>query len=158
MSIRRKPIMNTRRIYVAVIMLAGLLTSVGITRAVEHFSQRSLRGTYGFSGSGTLAGGTVQAAVVGLNSFDGSGGCQITARFNVGGMVTSLTTATCSYTVNPNGTGFIRATFTQPPFGPFRSDFVLVDNKKEIDFVLSDEFGGGTVASGVAKRQSGEPD
>jgi hypothetical protein len=151
--------MKTRKVYVILLMLAGMLASVSTSQAVSSFSLRSLRGTYGFSGSGTLAGGTVQAAIVGVNSFDGAGGCRIRARLNAGGAVTSLTSATCSYTVNSNGTGLITVTFNEPPFGPFRSDFVLVDARKEIRFVLSDGFGGGTVASGVAKRQqSGEDD
>lgn len=151
--------MNTRKIYVAVVVLAALLACVGTSHASGRFTLRSLRGVYGFSGSGTLFGGTVQAAVVGLNSFDGAGGCRITARLNAGGMVTSLTSATCSYTVNPDGTGSTTVTFNEPPFGPFRSDFVIVDQAKELRFVLSDLFGGGTVASGVAKRQRpGETD
>ena len=136
------------------LMLAGVLAAVPTSQAVANYSLKSLKGSYGFSGSGTLAGGTVQVAVVGVNSFDGAGGCEITARFNVAGAVTSLTTATCSYTVNSNGTGAITATFNEPPFGgPFRSDFVIADSKKEIRFVLSDGFGGGTVANGVAHRQ-----
>jgi hypothetical protein len=95
----------------------------------------------------------VQAAVVGLNSFDGAGGCRITARLNQGGVVNPLTTATCSYTVNPDGTGTIDVTFNELPV-PFRSDFVIVDQAKELLFVLSDEFSHSTVASGVAKRQT----
>jgi hypothetical protein len=158
MNTRRTSIMNTRTIYVAVIMLAGLLASVGTSQAIERFSLRSLRGIYGFSGSGTLSGGTVQAAVVGLNSFDGAGGCRITARLNQGGVVSSLTSATCSYTVNPDGTGFTHVTFVELPV-PFTSDFVIVDQAKELHFVLSDEFSHTTVASGVAKRQrSGDTD
>ncbi len=153
MNTRRTSIMNTRTIYAALIMLAGLLASVGTTQAVERFTQRSLRGIYGFSGSGTLEGGTVQAAVVGLNSFDGAMGCRITARLNRGGVVLSLTSAICSYTVNPDGTGFINVTFNELPL-PFRSDFVIVDQAKELQFVLSDEFFHSTVASGVAKRQT----
>jgi hypothetical protein len=151
--------MKTRKVYVTLLMLAGMLASVSTSQAVSSFSLRSLRGTYGFSGSGTLAGGMVQAAVVGVNSFDGAGGCRITARLNAGGMVHSLTSATCSYTVNPNGTGTTTVTFHEPPFvGPFISDFVIVDAKKELRFVLSDP-SGGTVASGVAKRQAaGEND
>jgi hypothetical protein len=152
MNTRRTSIMNTRRIYVAVIMLGGLLGLVGTSQAVERFTNRSLRGIYGFSGSGTLSDGTVQAAVVGLNSFDGAGGCRITARLNNGGTVVSLTSATCSYTVNPDGTGFTDVTFTGLP--PFKSDFVIVDQAKEIHFVLSDPITQTTVASGVAKRQS----
>lgn len=145
--------MNIRTIYVAVIMLAGLLGSFGTSQAVERFTNRSLRGIYGFSGSGTLADGTEQAAVVGLNSFDGAGGCRITAQLNRGGMVSPLTSATCSYTVNPDGTGLTEVTFTELPI-PFKSHFVIVDQAKEIHFVLSDPLTQTTVASGVAKRQA----
>lgn len=146
--------MNTRKIYVAAVVLAALLASVGPSHASGNFRLRSLRGVYGFSGSGTLFGGAVQAAIVGLNSFDGAGGCDITARLNAGGTVFSLTTAKCTYTVNPNGTGLITATFNEPGFtGPFLSDFVIVDQAKELQFVLSD-VSQTTVASGVAKRQS----
>jgi hypothetical protein len=49
----------------------------------------------------------VQAAVVGLNSFNGAGNCYITARLNAGLSVQSFTTSECSYTVNSNGTGSI---------------------------------------------------
>ena len=150
--------MNTRRIFMALIMLAGLLASVGTSQAVGNFTQRSIKGIYGLSGSGTLEDGTVQAAIVGLNSFDGAGGCRITARLNRKGVVSQLTSATCSYTVNPDGTGTIDVTFTELPI-PFKSDFVIVDQAKELQFVLSDEFFHSTVASGVAKRQtSGERD
>ncbi len=59
----------------------------------------------------------------------------------------------CSYTVNPDGTGAVNVTFVGP-VGPFIVDFVIVDAKKEILIIVSDRLGGGgTVASGVAKRQ-----
>jgi len=41
---------------------------------------RAVRCEYPFSGSGTLASGTVQAGIVGLNSFDGAGGCDVMVR------------------------------------------------------------------------------
>jgi hypothetical protein len=138
----------------AVIALAVSLTYVGTSEATGRYSRKSLKGTYGFSGSGTLGFGTVQTAVAGLNSFDGDGRCDIKARLNAGGAMTSLTTARCSYTVNGDGTGYLIVTFNEPPFGPFRSDFVIVQGTNEVHFVLSDMFGGGTVASGVAKRQT----
>jgi hypothetical protein len=47
-------------------------------------------------------------------------------------------------------------TFDNPLFaGPFHSDFVVVDDGEEIPFMLSDGTGG-TVATGVAKRQTSE--
>jgi len=90
---------------------------------------------------------------VGLITFDGVGECVPSAQLNVGGTVTPLTSLQCSYTVNPDGTGAVNVTFVGP-VGPFIVDFVIVDAKKEILIIVSDRFGGGgTVASGVAKRQ-----
>lgn len=148
--------MKTRRICVAAVI--AVVAYAGTSQAGGGFSLRSLKGTYGVSGSGTLAGGAVQAAVVGLNSFDGAGGCGISARLNAGGTVYTLTSAECSYRVNRDGTGSLDVTFNEPPFtGPFLSDFVIVDEANELHFVLSDP-SGGTVASGVSKRQSHRDD
>jgi hypothetical protein len=146
--------MKMRKTYAAAAAIAAVVGYVGTTEAAAVYSKRSLRGVYGFSGSGTLAGGTVQAAVVGLNSFDGKGGCDITARLNAGGAeVVPLTTAECSYTVNPQGSGALTVTFNEPPFGPFTSDFVFVHGADELHFVLSNPalF---AVANGVSKRQA----
>jgi hypothetical protein len=135
-------------------ILGAVLAYAGTSQADQQFTLRSLRGTFGFSGSGTFGG--APAAVVGLTSFDGAGGCAISARLNAGGVVTSLTSTTCSYTVNSDGTGSQNVRFAE--FGPaalFTSDFVIVDAKKELPFILSDGFGGGTVASGASKRQAG---
>jgi hypothetical protein len=135
------------------ILLVASLVGVATTGASGRFSVRSLRGTYVFSGSGTLMGGTVQAATVGLNSFDGAGGCGIKARINAGGTVLSVTAATCVYTVNADGTGTIRLRFNDPSLPvPFVSNIAIVD-EKEVHFMLQDELGG-TVASGIAKKQS----
>ena len=149
--------MNTKTITAGTLVLVvALLAYVGTSQAANGFSNRSLKGTYGLSGSGTLAGGAVQAAIVGLNSFDRAGGCRITARINALATVTPVRSTSCSYTVNPDGTGFISVSFDNPMFaGPFRSDIVIVDNAQEIDFMLSDD-SGGTVAVGVAKRQTSD--
>jgi len=142
--------MSNRRIYMGVIILAAVLAYGGASQADEPFTLRSLRGTFGFSGSGTLGGAS--AAVVGLTRFDGVGGCVSTAVLNAAGTVSPLTSTECSYTVNSDGTGSQNLTFG--PFGPFTSSFVIVDAKKEVHFILSDGFGGGTVASGVSRRQA----
>jgi hypothetical protein len=148
--------MKMRSVYFAAFVVVALLAYAGTTQAAGGFSVRTLKGTYGISGSGTLLGGTVQATVVGVNSFDRAGGCAITARINAFLVVTPVSSTSCAYAVNPDGTGILRVTFDTPPFtGPFRSDFVIVDNAKEIDFMLSDA-SGGTVASGVSKRQTSD--
>lgn len=152
--------MSKRRIYMGVIILAAVLVYGGTSQADEQFTLRSRRGTFGFSGSGTLGG--APAAVVGLTSFDGVGGCETTALLNLAGTVIPLTATgdACSYDVNPDGTGSHSITFpnTFVPSGPpsvtFTGHFVIVDKETHF-FILSDEFGGGTVAIGVDKRQAG---
>ena len=146
--------MRTRRFSVAAIVLGVLLASVGTSQAEERFTRRSLNGTYGFSGAGTLGG--LPAAVVGLNRFDGRGNCQISARLNSAfptllGVV-ALASLTCTYTVNLDGTGVLDVTFL---IGAFRSDFVIVND--ELHFVLSDPFmPGNVIASGVSKLRNGQ--
>ena len=150
--------MSSRRTWVSVLIVGLTLVGVATSEAGGRFSRRSLRGTYGFSGAGTLAAGTVQAGLVGLNSFDGAGGCDIRVRLNAGGTVVPLNTAECSYTVNSDGTGQIHVRFDHPVFaGPFISDFVIVDDAKEVPFSVSD-VSATTVATGTAKKQSNEKD
>jgi hypothetical protein len=146
--------MKIGRLHVGAAAITAAVLLAGASHAAGGYSKRSLRGSYGFSGSGTLAAGTIQAAVAGLNLFDGAGGCEVRARLNAGGQVVPLTTASCSYEVNRDGTGTLDVTFNEPPFaGPFHSDFVIVDGTNQIQFVLSDP-SGGTVASGVTTKQS----
>src|SRR5687767_4522266 len=123
-----------KKVAIGLTIGAAFLAYVGTTQAGGRFSDRTIRGVYGFSGAGTLAGGAIQAAVAGLNSFDGDGGCGVRARLNAGGAVHSVSSTSCSYSVNPDGTGSARITLTGTPFPlpEFRSDFVIVDNADEI--------------------------
>jgi hypothetical protein len=142
-----------RKPFVVPMMVAAVVFLANSTaRADGKFSLKSIRGTYGFSASGTLRG--FPAAAVGLNSFDGKGGCAISVQLNslaVGGLI-HMDTIACTYTVNADGTGVINSTF---PIGMFRSDIVII-NDDEVDFVLSNSIPGDVVASGVAKRQRGK--
>ena len=142
--------MSARRIIAASVVLTVILASVGSTSASnKNFSERSLRGAWPFSASGTVGG--AQAAAVGIITFDGAGACTTVARLNVGGAVSSLTSTTCSYTVNADGTGAITSTFPGLP-QTFLTDLVIVERKEEFLFIISDS-AGATVASGVSKRQ-----
>ena len=142
-----------RTILVAAIVVVSVLTYVRGGDASGGFSVRTLRGTYGFSGDGTLGGGTIPAAVAGLNFFDRAGGCAIRARLNAGGAVHPLNSTSCTYSVNPDGTGSLDVAF-EPPFAvPFHSDFVIVDGGRELRFILSDALGQ-TVAQGSSIHQS----
>jgi hypothetical protein len=143
--------MRIRSFSVAGIVVAALLVCVPAIRAAA-FGNNSLNGAYGFSGSGTLIYGAVPANVEGLAVYDGAGHCTVKARLNAIGFVVSLTSSTCTYTVNPDGTGTQTTTFNEEPHGPFLSDFVIVDNTDEIRFILSDATFS-TNASGVSKKQ-----
>jgi hypothetical protein len=150
--------MTMRRISIAAAVVIAALTYAGASGASSGFSVRSLKGVYGFSGAGTLGAGTIQTAVVGLQRFDGAGGCRITARLNAGGTVHSLRSTRCTYTVTPDGRGVATVTFDHPVFaGPFISDFALVDGGDEALFAISDP-SQTTVASGAAKRQASSED
>jgi hypothetical protein len=140
--------MIAKKHYVAAIVVAALVACGATSHADQTFTEKSLKGTWGFSTAGTLlTPAPVPAAAVGLLIFDGSGGCSSEAKLNAGGAVLVLTADTCSYTVNANGTGTQLSTF--PGLGGFTTDFVILDGAKEFHFIIS----GGAVASGVAKKQ-----
>jgi hypothetical protein len=156
--------MTRTRFALAVAAIAvGTLVYAASGHASGRFSDRTIRGVYGFSGAGTLAGGTIQAAIAGLNAFDGAGGCAIRARLNIAGGMHDVNSVSCTYQVHGDGTGSLEVTLdaappTPLPLPPFHSDFVIVDNAKAIHAVLSDA-AGLTVATSVSVRQhSGERD
>lgn len=154
--------MRIRSLAAGAVLVLMSITSASTSNANGGFSTRTLRGVYGFSGSGSLGGGTIPAAVVGLNWFDRAGGCRISGRLNTGtqidplGKVQILESQSCTYKVNADGTGSLDVTFG-PPFEVvlFHSDFVIVDDARQLQFVLSDQFGA-TIASGVSTKQAGE--
>lgn len=178
--------MSNRKFWLVVAVLAAMLAYGGAGQTGEQYSVRSLKGAYGFSGSGTLVvaipdetpqdGGIVvsgQAATVGVTTFDGMGGCVATARLTAPALAAALSVphapfplnaTVCSYKVNSDGTGTQTLTF---PIGDLNgdgkvevldiaSDFVIVQGNKEVHFMLSDA--NGTVASGVSKKQAGGDD
>lgn len=132
----------------------AMTTWSGPLHAAEEFSVASLNGSYGFSGSGTLGFGRYAASVVGTTEYNGEGGCNVKARLNITGVLIPLTTATCSYTVNPDGTGTLSVVLNEGL--SFISSFVILGNGEEQHFVLTDPFNS-TVANGTAKKQSSAP-
>lgn len=146
--------MSNRKIWMGVMVLAAMLAYSVVSLAGEQYTARSLKGAYGFSGSGTLL--SLPAAVVGLTTFDGGGGCVTTARLNLAATFAPLSSLTCSYIVNSDGTGSQTLTAEVPGVGSsvFVSEFVIVDGNNEVHFMLRDESGLGAVAGGVSKRQA----
>jgi hypothetical protein len=122
----------------------------------EAFDNASIKGVWGFAGGpGFLVPPAVPKAVptagAGIVEFDGAGGCSLTVIINVNGTsVGPLTSATCTYSVNPNGMGSSVAQFSEGPIqDPVPVAFVIVDNKKELQFIQTAVI----VGSFVARRQ-----
>jgi len=124
-------------------------------RGKLHYSMRSIQGSWGFSGGGTiyppLAPEPTQFSNVGTTYFDGKGECSVSVTVNTAGNLAGPATSnTCTYTVNPDGTGSGIATFTDPSAPPSSSIlFVIVDNGRELRVIFTDPVVGGF----VAKRQ-----
>jgi hypothetical protein len=111
------------------------------------FSLRSLKGYYGFNSSFSLfvAAGPNQPVVpalpfasMGRIFFDGEGGCRVSSIGNVNGQSTPSTSSSCSYSVNPDGTGTSVAVFPGTPIAdPIPIAFVITDGGDEFRAVLT---------------------
>lgn len=116
------------------------------------FTDRSLKGVWGFSGLGTIVPpatpAPIPAAAVGIMRFDGDGFCAISDTVNIGGGSASRETFSCEYAVNPDGSGTITAEFPGDP-GPVPLSFVLVRGAKAFHWIRTDL----GVARGTAERQ-----
>lgn len=120
------------------------------------FTEQSIKGAWGFSGNfGMIVSpdnpDPVPSAAVGRVLFDGKGGCSVTTTVNVNGTIVGpMSSDTCTYSVNPDGTGTSVAEFPGDPFNePASVSFVIVDRKKEIRFMNTTS----VVAGFIAKRQ-----
>jgi hypothetical protein len=110
-----------------------------------------MRGTWGFSASGTIVPPALSAATpavaVGLMTFQPDGTCVIQDTINVGGASQSRTSETCTYVMS-SGRGTVTTTFPGDPVVVPLS-FVLVDHDREMRFIRTDL----GVAQGVGKLQ-----
>jgi hypothetical protein len=113
----------------------------------QVFSNRSLKGSFGFNSSYGLlvASGPNQPVVpplpftgMGRITFDGQGGCLVSSIGNVNGQAVPSTSTSCSYSVNPDGTGTSEAVFPGTPIAdPIPIAFVITDGAKEFRAVLT---------------------
>lgn len=134
----------------AVILSGSLVPQLSIVRSAlaqeeRKFTDRSLRGAYGLIANGFSDGATTPGVRAGIFTFDGKGGCSIVSVVNAGtaGSVSQNST-TCTYTVNPDGTGTLTADI------PYNAFFVITNHGRELQVIRTEA---GIVASGVAKRQ-----
>lgn len=109
-------------------------------------STASLRGTFGFTATGTFAG--LPVARAGLETFDGKGHASGTATTSVNGTISDHSTFTTTYTVNHNCTGTFQE--TDSAIGTSDDEFVIVDGGREIQAVNVDP---GGVIIAVWKKQ-----
>jgi len=109
-----------------------------------------MRGTWGFSASGTIVPppplAPTPAAAVGVITFEPTGECRIDDTINIGGTIALRTSDSCSYVLQ-SGRGTIVAIFGDGSIVPL--SFVLVDHERELRFIRTDL----GVAEGVAKLQ-----
>jgi len=131
--------------------------------ADEGFANRDFKGDYAFHLAGvltTLATPVVTAydAAVGRFTADGAGNITQGARSVNANGKNFTETFTCTYNINPDGTGSANCDFSN--FGPATLDIVLLDDDNEFYFNVTDmtKTSGKPVLQGVGKRQSTGPD
>jgi len=104
------------------------------------FSERSIKGYWGFN---TEVGYIMPpitplptlTAGIGRIYFDGDGGCSVSNVANIAGERQSFSSSTCSYSVEPDGTGTAEAVFPDSPIkDPLPVAFIIVDRGREIRF------------------------
>lgn len=121
-----------------------------------RFNNRTIQGTWGFSsGVGFIGspntGMSSLIVAAGVVTFDGKGNCEVTPTANIDGTLFGpVKSDSCTYSVEPNGTGSSIAFFSEPG-APESSavSFVIVDHGKEIRFINTDAL----IGSFIAKRQ-----
>jgi hypothetical protein len=134
------------------LLVLGALSTVVAAQAHDGFTRRTIAGTWVFSADGTIVTAGTPLTLVGLSTFKENGECALALTINVGGPSWPSTSATCMFTVQPDGMGALEATFVPSgpvTFPPLPLSFVIVD-RTEMRAIRTD----GVVASGVFRRQA----
>jgi hypothetical protein len=122
-------------------------------RCPRDCSERSLKGCFGTTITGTLVGGPLAGPVAGiaLQRFDGEGGFTQVDTVSINGTLVTPPTgrsATGTYTVNPDCTGSATINFTDQP--PLHLNFVLDDHGRELRAVVTDR---GLTTTSIGRKQ-----
>lgn len=126
-----------KKMFLFTLLLATcLLFAGGKANADKVFSEKSVRGSYGFSFQGEII-GVGPVAAIGVLESDGNGNIDPASRtINING-VPIQQTFTCTYFVYPEGTGSAVCPLDDPPPGApavETFDFVLVNKAKGFQF------------------------
>ena len=129
---------------IAMVLGVSILAGLGTSSAGTEFTSYSLRGTYRVTFSGfSVTSGRLESGI-GIFVADGLGHITGTEVFNRG---TGTATAVCNvtvagtYSINPNGTGTLQATFTSPTpgcSGEFKSALMLYDGSDLVRSISTD--------------------
>jgi len=148
--------MQHRILCTTALMLAFVCLLMPVVEAAPAFGVKDVEGptAFAFDGFATvLVGGTptqVPAAAVGRFVADGAGHLNDGARTLVVGGTTFRETFTCTYTVEPNGTGKAECDVVGGPNAKESFDFVIVEKKTEAFFTATTP---GVTIRGATKRQ-----
>ena len=104
------------------------------------FSERSIKGHWGFNTevSYLMPPAVPQptpTAALGRIYLDGEGGCQVSNVVNIAGESQSFTSSSCTYSVEPDGTGKAEAVFPGAPIPSAPVAFIIVDRGRELRFI-----------------------
>ena len=148
-----------------VFALACLMCAIPAALADPKFSERDIKGPYGFAFDGFVGApgaptaATLPVASIGRFTADGHGKLEDGTRTLVVGGNAVQQTFTCNYTVNGDGTGHADCLVTPvtPPTPPDEHfDFVIVNKGDEAYFTAVPATGQGpgtTTIRGLVKRQ-----
>ena len=135
---------------VSVFVLA--LSTSSLASAKEGFSDKSVKGTYGFNVESWLpVDPPTPVAIVGVITFDCSGGCNVTNILNDNGTSLGFRDSTfCVYAVRNDGIGEIELTFVPASTTPTTFlAFAITDGGKQLLNISTQN----SVATGIFIRR-----
>ena len=154
--------MNKRVCAFLVFALACLVCAIPVALADPEFSDRDIKGPYGFAFDGFVGapgaptGGTLPVASVGRFTADGRGNLNDGMRTLVLGGAAVQQTFTCTYSVNGDGRGHADCLVTPQTPADEHFDFVIVNKGDEAYFTAvpaTVQGPGTTTIRGLVKRQ-----